>query len=447
MDKIIFLVSFFVVIAIITLFFLAFLRKVKDIYLVYTLAFSNFLFFDFLKLPIDPLLIISPCIFFLFFFKRNIGKSQIKNFRQNVWPFFILFVLTIYWYIQKGLLPNFLFSVNNYDISANFAYYLIMMCNFLILLTPFYLRLSVSQFDKILKNIMFLTIIQFTMIVISKGLNLGLYIPFLMPLPIIESSGASSILRDGLVSNYSYIIVLYGLFYLNSKYRLIVTIIVISCNLIIGGGRIDLIGSLLAIILFLIIIKRQKKSFRLPLSLVMFSIIGLITFSVITNYMSKDQKNRFSELVNLQEADELDASRDNVRAAMWLYAVNGFLESPLIGNGISNKKTSSFKNVAERNTSVGSSHQQYLSVLYVFGLLGFIPFLIGLRKIIKKLIWLRKRILNNRVYNFLFTYFIMVIFFNFNTGGAVNKLDFMFYFFAGYVFSISLQDFNKRIET
>ena len=440
MEQFIFLIAFLFMLAIIGLFSSLFLTHIKDIYFVYVLFFVNFLFFDFLKLPVEPLLIISPIIFFVFLFKRNLDKLQRVIFQKHIWPFFIILILWLYWFTQKGLLPNFVFSSVDEVGSANFANYLIILCNILILLVPFYMRISINQFDKFLKILMILIVIQFLMLMIKKIFYIDFYIPFLMPYSDVVSTylDSNTISRDGVLSEYSYLIVLFGLFFISSKYRFIVVFFVITANLLLGGGRIDLVSSLFVVTLYYLFFVRQQKNFVTFFS---YSTLIILIFGVsiyfISDLMTLEQNNRFYELLNLKDAKELDASRSNVRASMWSFAFNGFIESPLIGNGISNDNITSFDNVSERNVSTGGAHQTYLSILYVFGLLGFISFIIALRKVMLKLIAIRKLNPQNRIFSFLFIYFIVLIFLRFNLGGGLNTLELSFYFFSGYVLSFS----------
>lgn len=421
-------------------------HKVKDINFVYALFFIEFMFWDWIISFTDLKSVLIPILFFSVFFKRNLSNSQKKNMRQNIWPFYIIFSMAFLWFVVKGTPPSFITS-SNINLESNFHIFLSITCNVLILFLPFYIRITIKQFEKLLRNIMYLIIIQFFLLLIKETLYSELFIPFLMSTKShFISLSKTEVLRNGMLSQYSFYIVAFGLFFLQKKYKLLLIIFAISVNLSLGGGRIDLVATLIATFLY-VIIPNQKRANKLKTT---FSIVGLFLlfltlFSVSESFINKDQNNRFSQILNIQESAELDENTGNGRAAMWNYAYKIFLESPIIGNGITNTRSIDFKNVAIKNVSAGEAHQTYLSFLSVFGLLGLISFLIALRKLMRKLNQIRKIDVDNKMFKFLYVYFLITIFFYFFVSGGVSKIQVLFYFFLGYVINITLKNVKQNL--
>ena len=423
-----------------------FFHNVKDINFVYALFFIEFLFLDFISTRIDLKIILIPILFFSIFFKRNLNNSQKKNIGQNIWPFFIFFAVAFFWFVVNGTVPSTMLS-DNINLESNFNIFINITCNFLILLLPFYLKITIREFERLLKNIMYLIIIQFFMLIIKQSLYSELYFPFVMSIDSLYISlSKTDVLRNGMISFYSFYIVIFGLFFIQKKYKILLIISAISFNLFLGGGRLDFIGTLIALFLYVIIQKQNQVSLiKKTFTLLGVFLMVLTLFFVSGNYNNQDQNNRFIEILNFDTSNEMDENRGNGRAAMWSYAYNNFLESPIIGNGITNSRSRDFKNVAIKNVSIGEAHQTYLSILSAFGLLGLISFLIGLRKVMLKLNQIRKIDSENKLFKFLYTFFFITIFFYFFTSGGVGRIQLLFYFFLGYIINISLKNVNQNL--
>ena len=445
MDNLVFIFSLYIFYAIAGFLLTIFSPKIKDIYFLYILFLLKFLHFDFLgELPLTPFQIIIPVIFFSTLFRRNLTKDQKFNMIKQCWPFAIFLFVGFCWYLSTGLLPNY-FAKSEYSSFGNFTIYYNFFSNFLLLLLPFYLKINYTEYLTLFRRLIILFIILSLLIILRSYFLPNIYIPLLLSVEDI-STNINQVYRDGYLSLYTYYIIIFSLFFSNSKYKFLIIGLVFIINLALAGGRIDLVSSLFALFLYFTFVssKNLNKSF---INFFRFVLIVGIFFSLSSLFVSTNQANRFAELLNISQSAEFDTSRSNVRGAMWLYAFKGFTNSPIIGNGVSaGNKVYLFESVAARNVSIGGGHQTYLTVLYVFGLSGFIPFIIGLLKIVTKLNLIRNYIKSNLIYNFLYVFLLTEILLRFNLSGGIKNLRLLFYLFAGIILSSSIKNIKKNLS-
>ena len=442
----IFLIVFGSIQALIGLFAALFFSRTKDIYILYLLFFTEFIFWEFIDLPLDPIQIITPVIFFAKLFSNKISKVLKPKFLSIIWPFYAYFFIAFLWFIKVGLLPNFI--SNNLSSNGNFTLFYNMYVNFCLLLIPVLLKVNFKELENLFRNLFILITIQL-FLATFRQIYPDLYLPFLMTSSFGETLGyavAENTSRNSVVSLFSYYLIFLTLFFIKSRFKYVYIFLFLIINLVFGGGRIELISSLFLIFLYINLIKNRKNILSKSLNLFkVFIPVVIVIFLGFNFLLPQEQKDRFSEITNIQSSDEFDSENDNVRISMWLYAIEGFKKSPLIGNGISKyNRVVDFSSVAVRNVSIGGAHHTYLSILYSFGFFAFLFFIIGNIKVLKNL---NKSRFGNIVLNFIFLYILVEFLVRFNLGGGVKKINFLYYILMGLAISyVCNNPLKKKIK-
>lgn len=429
MDKVAFILAFTTIFAITAIVLLGILKRVRDETLILTLLLSEFLFLPTTGTQLELKHLYIPILAAVILLRRKISTNS--NYHRIVYllPYFVYFFVAFCWFFENGMLPN-LISGNSNSNSGNFIVFYNIFCNFCVLLIGFYSRIQKKIILKIIRFLGFLLSFQVLLIFLNKAAEI-IYIPILMP------SGNAHLIkaafgemnRDGVLSHYCYLAALF-LSTSRKNVRRIAILVLIIVNLIFGGGRTDL----LALIMVGLATETlgDTSVVKTGFKLVSVTALILISISIGTIFMSNGQLKRFSAITNPSKSEELDRDR-NGRMAMWLYSINEFQKRPIFGNGISKQNyVGNRRSVAIRNVELGSSHQFYLSVLYAFGLLGFVPLLTGFIAALRMLLKSREGDVYGLV-NFVIILLITYVFIQFMINGGVKKLFILFFLFLGMV--------------
>ena len=427
MDNIAFIIVSTVIFVTLGISLVEIFRKVGDESIILILILSELLFVPSTGTQFELKHLCIPVFTTLILLRSSFMQSGKKHGYRYLLPFLIYFCVGMYWFFVSGMLPNVLTGNENENVG-NFIVFYNIFCNLCVLLIGFYSNIEKNKLAKIIKFIGVILLIQVLLMFLNKLLGV-LQIPLLMPSgdSHIIVSAFSDMSRDGFLSHYCY---LAAIFLSTSKrnIRRIAMLVLVILNLVYGGGRTDLIAIIVVGILseMLETSSIRKSGLRL-LSLTTFIVC---TIFIGTRFMSSGQLNRFSDVFDPSKSEEMDKNK-NGRMAMWLYSIQEFQKKPLLGNGISKQNNiGSGRTVAIRNVELGSSHQFYLSVLYAFGLSGFLPLLLGILSVLILLLRARKYDGYGLV-NFVFILIFSYVFVQFMINGGVKKLFILFFLFLG----------------
>ena len=404
-------------------------KNVRDENFIVVLFVAEFLFFPSTGTQLEIKHLIIPLIASIILLRRvNLGALSQMKMKYSI-PFFIYFGMGLYWFLRTGMVPNVL-TGNTDSASGNFIIYYNVFCNACLFIIGMNAQIRLRYWVKIFG--IFAVVLGIQVFAMSCH-NFGVlpHLPFIMPAGsdhIIESA-FSDFRRDGVLSQYLYFETLL-LILVRRRLRLPLTILMFIINVIIGGGRTEVASILL--VLLLVEMFEGKSTLRVGVSLFGSSLLLLVSLGLGIGFMTDGQKSRFLEMGDVGNSAEM-TSETSGRMAMWKYSIDGFIESPIIGNGIGKLNSeSSYSSVAQRNVNLGSSHQFYLSVLYVFGLSGFIPIVLGLIIAGVKLMRCLRSDESGVVAVFLIT-LLTHAFVLFMVNGGVKKLFFLFFLFLGAV--------------
>lgn len=413
-----------------------------DKWIIYSIFLSYIFYFDFLFKGHDLFEAILPISFIILLLRRFFKKDfDLRVILKNCWPFLLYFAIGFYWFTQQGMAPT---IITGKDVlgMGNFSYYYNIFLNMLSLLLPFIAIVEIEDFAKFLRVLLFLFIIQSVFLIFHIALNRSFYIPCFLPFVMgLRDFSRPGMSRIGAISNISYILILYTVFWGDNFQKYIkwsIISLALSMNIIWGGGRIDLICSVF-ILMFVSIVKAQKFDLKEVLKVfAKFSfiiVVILVFFNLLGKYILPKQQERFTEILNLKKAWEKRIGGENTRMEMWRYALQEGLKKPLFGNGISQYfERTKFQHIAYGNVATGGAHNKYVSIFYSFGIIGLLVFLWGSKKFFCKLFYLRKEY-SHVLWNFLLMYFLIMYFIRFNLGGGIKAQVFIFYFFIGYILS------------
>ena len=427
MDNISFIIVSTAIFVILGIFLVEIFKNVSNEWIIVILILTELLFVPSTGTQFELKHLCIPVFTTLILLRSIYVQRGEKPRNRYLLPFLIYFSVGMYWFLANGMLPNILTGNKNENLG-NFIVFYNMFCNLCVLLIGFYSNIQKHKIERSIKFIGVVLFIQVVLMFLSKLLG-ALHIPLLMPSGdshIIESA-FSDMSRDGFLSHYCYMA---ALFLSTSKrnIRRIAMLVLVIVNLVYGGGRTDLIAIIVVGILSEMLgTSSIRKS---GLSLISVTTLILCTVFIGTKFMSSGQLKRFSDVIDPSKSEEMDKDR-NGRMAMWLYSIQEFQRKPLLGNGISKQNNiGSGRTVAIRNVELGSSHQFYLSVLYAFGLLGFLPLLLGLLSVFMLLLKARKYDENGLV-NFVLILLFSYVFVQFMINGGVKKLFILFFLFLG----------------
>lgn len=415
-------------------------KRVKDEHCLVVLFASEFLFLPSTgtQLEIKHLIILFTTSLILL---RRVRLRALR--KEKFWfalPFLIYFGMGLFWFLKTGMLPN-LITGNTNTTTGNFTVYLNFFCNACLFACGLNARVSRRFWLRLFKLFAFVVGIQvFAMTLNSFGLLPR--IPIIMPAgnDHVIVSAFSDFKRNGILSQYLYIETLL-LIVVHRRIRLPLTVIMFMTNLLVGGGRTEVASILMVVILVEMMEARSALSLGIKLST--FGICLFLSVWLGLSYMTEGQKSRFSEITDTRNSAEM-TSETSGRMAMWLYSMEGFRKSPIFGNGVSQENSVTRRvTAAERNVRLGSSHQFYLSVLYTFGLAGFISIVSGLLNAMVRLMkfW--------RVDETGIAGVLLITLLSHTTGllmlnCGIKTLLFLFFLFLGAVPNIS-RDINSKI--
>ena len=176
-----------------------------------------------------------------------------------------------------------------------------------------------------------------------------------------------------LIAPVSAIVILYSVYSLSVKHKKnrlyicyhIVILIIAFLTLILSASRSAIIGAIVSIILYLVIIYRQKTHYFIKVSIGTIVIL-LFTFSLWSPYLENlEQKNASAQSAG---------SFTNTRDILWQTRIEEFKSSPLFGIGFS---TVDIDREGSNYTKDGiiETGSSWLCILSMIGILGFISFL------------------------------------------------------------------------
>lgn len=147
------------------------------------------------------------------------------------------------------------------------------------------------------------------------------------------------------------------------------------------------------LILFLLILMKKGPILGLAISLTLFiafqkrkylwfTYFLILSVSAITIINIPKLKNKFSELVAIENIDKGNLTSTNIRYSIYTYAFKVIQKSPIIGHGIGDFKDELVKEYKKKNQILYkeqyNSHNQYISFILSIGLIGLISFIIML---------------------------------------------------------------------
>lgn len=416
---------------------------VPDKWIIYTVFFSYVFYLDFLFKAHDLFEAILPISFLVLLFRRLLKRDIDFHFIwKRSWPFLLYFSIGLFWFTQTGQMPTIISGKDVIGIG-NFSLYYHMFLNMLAMLVPFIAVVKVRDLEKLLKLLLFFFIVQAIVMTVFIALGKSFYIPVLLPFQRgLRDLSSSEATRIGTVSNISFFIILYIVFWgdIFPKYiKWLIILWSLGINIIWGGGRVDLVSSIF-ILIFVNIIRSKKLNlseyFRSFASFIFVTSVVLVSFNVLAKYIAPKQKERFDEIINPKAAYERRVGGDKNRVEMWRYALREGSKRPLLGHGLSpywEYESGKFQSGAIGLVATGSAHNKYISIFYSFGVIGLLLFLLGSKNMFKNLLHLKKGKLDI-LWDFLLMYFI-VAYLRFLLGGGVADQAFTFYFFVGYILS------------
>lgn len=413
-------------------------------------VFLSYIFhLDFLSKGHDLFEAILPLSFLILLFRRLVRKDLNWQFIwRKSWPFLLYFAIGFYWFTQMGMAPTLITGQDVFGMG-NFSYYYNILLNMLTILLPFIVAVEIEDFAKLLKVILFLFILRAIFLVAYMISESSFYIPGFLPYfsGNLRNFSRLGVFRIGSVSNISYLLILFIVFWSDSFPKSVKWLLIFSAigmNIIWGGGRVDLICAFF-VLTFSNIIKSQKfclsEALKSVAKFATIIVVVLLSFNLIA-FISPNQRERFAEIINLKGAYEKRLDRENTRPEMWRYAIEEGQKKPLLGHGVSQYfDYTRYQRAAYGLVATGGAHNKYISIFYSFGLIGLFLFLWGSKNFFSQLFHLKKRH-PHTLWSFLLMYFFIDYLIRFNLEGGVVSQYFMFYFFVGYILSYEVYKDN-----
>lgn len=416
--------------------------NLQDKWILLAVFMSHFLYLDFLPKGHSLFKVVLPLAFFMLLFRRlNRNEIDIKFVFEKSWHFLLYFFVGFFWFTQTGLAPSIITGKDAFGLG-NFALYFNILLSMTALLLPFISKLEISDFIHLIKICLVILILKALVLAVYVSTGRSFFIPLAVPYSknMIEFSQLGYV-RIGDISNISFFIILFSIFLekkLNKFLKWPVVVFALSINIIWGGGRLDLISSVF-ILTFAHVFMVKKLNLAVILkSLFKFSavvLVVLILFVTLTNFLAPKQKERFAEILNPRRAYEVRQGAVVSRMEMWKYAIQEGFQQPWIGHGISPyfDETTYFRR-SNYFVEAGGAHNQYITIFYTLGLLGLLPFLLGSVLLFRKLMFFKR---NHFFYlwGLFLLFFLEEYFVRFLLSGGFSTVNFIFYFFVGYVLS------------
>ncbi len=142
--------------------------------------------------------------------------------------------------------------------------------------------------------------------------------------------------------------------------------------MVISGGRKTIIAVVTTLALFFFLKKNSLgRNNYVRNTLIALSSIGIIFYAIFNIPLLYDLiGERFEGLFEMFQGKEAKVSGDDMRSKIFSLAYQGWLEAPLFGHGIDSFK---FYNVSETGHFY-YAHNNYVELLYDFGIIGFIAY-------------------------------------------------------------------------
>lgn len=162
----------------------------------------------------------------------------------------------------------------------------------------------------------------------------------------------------------------------------------LTYSLILAGGRSGFVGIMIALLVWMIIIEKKARYYVMSLTIFLFLYLSVFVFHEIFPGSLQRIFNIYAGFRQL----------DYGRSLLFPLFRESFLRHPILGVGIGSIETSweemtlggAFETYIVSNLRLGG-HGTYISILYLMGLAGFIPFIWGLIKGLKCSYSLSKR--------------------------------------------------------
>ena len=131
-----------------------------------------------------------------------------------------------------------------------------------------------------------------------------------------------------------------------------------------GGGRGELAGTLLAVLAWPVVTRQWKLA-------AVFTLGGIAGLTVLF-VMAKDVPLLFRRPV---KETNLEAIRRDVRVELFEYYIESFKQHPYVGVGIRRNYKPRHESGFVGGNAMWGGHGTYISLLYLFGLAAFVPFI------------------------------------------------------------------------
>ncbi len=422
------------------------LLTVSDDVVVGTCVVTSLFYFDFFR-GHELSQVLVPLAFGVLFVRRLLDRRcSFAVGMLVITPFTLCFLLAVYWYTQTGSAPT-AFQGSGAGMSGNFRAYYNNALNYLTLLLPFLAPIRKETLIRILEVCLLLYLVQSAVLVVRYALKLSFYVPVFLPYGFaLKDVNIGDFARIGEISTISSTIVILVCFFGSPMVRRLKWPIVayaLALNIIWGGGRIDLICSLAVLA---IAGRATTKTVNLRTlvagSARLLGAVALVVvmFSLFSSVLPEEQQERFAEILHPQEAYKrrAEGGRGANRIRMWEYGIRKGVEAPIMGHGIAGETSSSKYNAKfERFVAIGAAHNKYVSLFYIYGLLGFVSFLWGISRVLKAVFKISD-MEYSALWRYITVYFIVTLCLRWFFEGGVVAHEFLTYFLAGYVLSYAL---------
>ena len=399
--------------------------------------------FSLLKRKFLFLLILTP-----FFLLPQLDRYHV--FPILAWnislPIIILLTFYIFTKVRLDTSYNFLIVIFFFYIifetfrGWNFGYknYYVVEETLKYLLYPVGFYFTYSVFDDTENDVDFLRVLL--IVFISLGIIISIQILFYY---FTITLGDRVITRQANLLMISFISAIAYLFYyarrLVGRIFLLLSMTIFLLSIIIMMQRSLWIGVIVSIILFMVLyhFKLEKKKSK---SLIIILVILLIIFGAYSLFQSISlDKSVLEERTEVVEQKENTFSV-SVRLLSYYHAFRLFMQSPIIGKGMGHSIITPYLNQRE----IGAVDNSYLVILWKFGIIGFIIFLILYIKCYSQLI----RIINKSKYRFNKLFAIVII--SILSGQLINGLACvvmtLYYFNLIWAAFIAITDYLYRKE-
>lgn len=140
--------------------------------------------------------------------------------------------------------------------------------------------------------------------------------------------------------------------------------------MILSGGRKTIISIMMSLIVFMIMKEGGKKSYVKNLIFAILIVFGIFFIIMNNSFLYDLIGERFEGLFNLFTGKGSDIGGDDIREQMFVLAIDGWLDKPILGHGID-----SFKFYNQSVTGhFYYSHNNFVELLYDVGIIGFLLF-------------------------------------------------------------------------